>query len=138
MCGIVGAVRREEGVLSALIEGLRVLEYRGYDSSGVAVLAADGIRIRKKEGRLENLENVLKDGALEGASVGIGHTRWATHGEPSDRNAHPHMGASGRVALVHNGIFENYLELREELTAKDVTFHSDTDTEVVAHLIDRE
>ena len=138
MCGIVGAVRSQEGVLGALIEGLRVLEYRGYDSSGVAVLGSGGIQVRKKEGRLENLEKELADGALAGASVGIGHTRWATHGEPSDRNAHPHMGASGQVALIHNGIFENYLELREELSGQGVEFVSDTDTEVVAHLLDRE
>ncbi len=138
MCGIVGAVRREEGVLSALIEGLRVLEYRGYDSSGVAVIKDGGMLVRKKEGRLENLEAELQDGALEGASIGIGHTRWATHGAPSDRNAHPHQGRSGRVALIHNGIFENYLELREELLAEGVEFLSETDTEIVAHLIDRE
>ncbi len=138
MCGIVGAVRREEGVLGALIEGLRVLEYRGYDSSGVAVIKDGRMLVRKKEGRLENLEAALQDGALEGASIGIGHTRWATHGEPSDRNAHPHQGRSGRVALIHNGIFENYLELREELLADGVEFLSETDTEIVAHLIDRE
>ena len=138
MCGIVGAVRREEGVLSALIEGLRVLEYRGYDSAGVAVIKDGQMLLRKKEGRLENLEVALQDGALEGASIGIGHTRWATHGAPSDRNAHPHQGHSGRVSLIHNGIFENYLELREELTAQGVSFVSETDTEVVAHLIDRE
>ncbi len=138
MCGIIGAIRSDGGVLNALIEGLRVVEYRGYDSAGVAVIDGGQILVRKKQGRLENLEATLVDGALEQAPVGIGHTRWATHGEPSDRNSHPHQGAAGRVAIVHNGIFENYLELREQLTAQGIQFVSDTDSEVMAQLIDLE
>ncbi|MFT5198754.1 MAG: glucosamine--fructose-6-phosphate aminotransferase (isomerizing) [Planctomycetota bacterium] len=138
MCGIIGAIRSDGGILNALIEGLRVVEYRGYDSAGVAVLDKGQVLVRKKQGRLENLEAILVDGALENASVGIGHTRWATHGEPSDRNSHPHQGAAGRVAIVHNGIFENYLELREQLTAQGVNFVSETDSEVIAQLIDLE
>ncbi len=138
MCGIVGAILSEGTVVDGLVAGLRVLEYRGYDSSGVAVAKDGAVLVRKKEGRLANLEQVLVDGGLDGALVGIGHTRWATHGEPSDRNAHPHTGSGSRLALVHNGIIENYLELREELTSAGVEFRSDTDTEVLAHLIERE
>jgi glucosamine--fructose-6-phosphate aminotransferase (isomerizing) len=138
MCGIVGAILTEGTVVQGLVDGLRVLEYRGYDSSGVAVVAGDQVLVRKKEGRLENLERALADGALEGCLAGIGHTRWATHGPPSDHNAHPHMGRHGRLAVVHNGIIENYLALKEELGAAGVTFVSDTDTEVLAHLIEGE
>ena len=138
MCGIVGAILSEGSVVQGLVDGLRVLEYRGYDSSGVAVAADDGVLVRKKEGRLANLEAALADGALEGARAGIGHTRWATHGPPSDRNAHPHLGRHGTLAVVHNGIIENYLALKEELTGSGVVFQSETDTEVLAHLIERE
>jgi len=135
MCGIVGSILTQGPALEGLLQGLRVLEYRGYDSAGVAVIDASGILIRRKAGRIQNLEELLADGALAHARAGIGHTRWATHGIPSDVNAHPHTDEHGRVALVHNGIFENYAELRAELVARGVTLKSDTDTEVLAHLI---
>ncbi|MCY2961447.1 MAG: glutamine--fructose-6-phosphate transaminase (isomerizing) [Planctomycetota bacterium] len=138
MCGVVGAIQRGGGVVETLLQGLRLLEYRGYDSAGVAVLEAGAISIRRKAGRLERLEHSLSDGTLSGARAGIGHTRWATHGPPSDENAHPHTDAEGRVALVHNGVIENWAELRAELEAAGVRFASDTDTEVLAHLVGRE
>ncbi|MCP3920326.1 MAG: glutamine--fructose-6-phosphate transaminase (isomerizing) [bacterium] len=138
MCGIVGAIRNQGPVLAGLVEGLRVLEYRGYDSAGVAVSDEGKIKSAKRQGRLDNLEARLTDSSLENGVAGIGHTRWATHGPPSDENAHPHLGASGCVALVHNGIIENWAELKGELLADGVRFVSDTDTEVLAHLIDRE
>jgi glucosamine--fructose-6-phosphate aminotransferase (isomerizing) len=135
MCGIVGGLLEKGSVTESLLEGLRVLEYRGYDSAGIAVLGGEGIAIRRKEGRIERLAAALADGALSGGRAGIGHTRWATHGPPTDANAHPHTDAKGRVAIVHNGIFENYLELRRELGRAGVKFTSDTDTEVLAHLV---
>ena len=138
MCGIIGTLLQEGSVVEGILEGLRLLEYRGYDSAGVAVLDKKGISIRRKAGRIEHLAAALADGALSGAKAGIGHTRWATHGAPSDTNAHPHTDAEGRVAIVHNGIFENYAELRAELAKAGVQFKSETDTEVLAHLIGRE
>jgi glucosamine--fructose-6-phosphate aminotransferase (isomerizing) len=137
MCGIVGAISTDSAVTRGLVDGLRVLEYRGYDSAGVAVLDPEGVQVRKRRGRLTNLEQALDDGLLDGARAGIGHTRWATHGEPSDANAHPHVGASGRMALVHNGIIENYAVLKEDLLAAGERFTSETDTEVAARLIDK-
>jgi glucosamine--fructose-6-phosphate aminotransferase (isomerizing) len=138
MCGIVGGLVAQGSVTESLLEGLRLLEYRGYDSAGIAVIGDGGIAIRRKEGRIERLAAALSDGALAGGRAGIGHTRWATHGPPSDANAHPHTDAKARVAIVHNGVFENYLELRRELNQQGVRFASDTDTEVLAHLVGRE
>ncbi|GJL88896.1 MAG: glutamine--fructose-6-phosphate aminotransferase [isomerizing] [Minwuia thermotolerans] len=131
MCGIVGVVGGAE-VAGRLVEGLRRLEYRGYDSAGIATLIEGGIDRRRAEGKLVNLENVVRDHPLDGV-IGIGHTRWATHGVPNETNAHPH--ATDKVALVHNGIIENYRELAAELKAAGAEFASETDTEIVAHLI---
>lgn len=135
MCGIVGYIGSRDVSLT-LIDGLRLLEYRGYDSAGIAVAAAGGeISMRKRAGRLANLESVI--GELPSGSIaGIAHTRWATHGAPTDLNAHPHMDEHGEIAIIHNGIIENYAELQRELTAKGHTLSSDVDTEVIAHLIE--
>lgn len=134
MCGIVGYVG-EKQALEVVVEGLRRLEYRGYDSAGVAVIADGRLHVRKKAGKLANLESLLGEDPLEAATLGIGHTRWATHGGPTDANAHPHVSDDGRVAVIHNGIIENFAELRAELTAAGVLLNSETDTEVVAHLL---
>lgn len=135
MCGIVGWVGSEDAV-PALLEGLKRLEYRGYDSAGVAVVTGGRTEIRRTVGRLAHLEELLRLQPLSGP-LGIGHTRWATHGEPSERNAHPHVDESGSVAVVHNGVIENYQSLRESLQADGHRFVSDTDTEVLPHLIAR-
>src|SRR5499426_3107949 len=133
MCGIVGYVGSELRAQDLIVDGLRRLEYRGYDSAGVAVFEEGRIAIRRALGKLSNLEQVLRDQPLAGC-VGVGHTRWATHGKPSERNAHPHK--AGSVVVVHNGIMENYRELRAELEANGHAIASDTDTELIAHLID--
>ncbi len=132
MCGIVGYIGGREAA-DFLMDGLAKLEYRGYDSAGIAVYNNGAIAVRKKQGRLVNLANEVKAHPVSG-TVGIGHTRWATHGGPSDVNAHPHTDEKGNFAIVHNGIIENYMELKEELLAKGYHFKSETDTEVVAHL----
>ena len=136
MCGIVGYVGKHDA-LPLLLDGLRRLEYRGYDSAGVAVHENNSVTIRKCVGRLAHLEGALKSAPLHG-QPGIGHTRWATHGEPSERNSHPHCDEASQIAVVHNGIIENYQDLREELTETGHTFLSDTDTEVIPHLIEQE
>jgi glucosamine--fructose-6-phosphate aminotransferase (isomerizing) len=135
MCGIVGYIGSRD-VSTTLIEGLRLLEYRGYDSAGIAVAATGGeISMRKRAGRLANLEGVVGE-LPTGSIAGIAHTRWATHGAPTDLNAHPHMDEHGEIAIIHNGIIENYAELQRELTGKGHTLSSDVDTEVIAHLIE--
>ena len=133
MCGIVGYVGLGDAT-PILVEGLRRLEYRGYDSAGIAVLSGGRTQRRRAAGKLRNLETVLASSPVSG-HIGIGHTRWATHGRPSEENAHPHADASGRLVVVHNGIIENYLELKERLAAEGVVFQTETDTEVVAHLV---
>ena len=135
MCGIVGYVGKEQAA-PILLDGLRRLEYRGYDSTGIAVCGAGTLRVEKSRGRLQVLSDLTHEGADLPGTVGIGHTRWATHGEPNDINAHPHVSQSGKIAVVHNGIIENYVELKEQLLHKGYTFRSETDTEVVAQLLD--
>ncbi len=138
MCGIVGYVGPKE-VVPVIIEGLRRLEYRGYDSAGIAVGKAGDkvLSIRRAPGKLRNIEEVLRENPLEG-TYGIGHTRWATHGRPTEENAHPHRDCTGSIVVVHNGIVENYLELKRELTALGHKFVTETDTEIIAHLIEEE
>ena len=137
MCGIVGYVgdKPAEGVV---IEGLRRLEYRGYDSAGIALIEAGSIVSDKRAGKLANLEKAIAESPLPQVTTGIGHTRWATHGPPTDRNAHPHLGRARRVALVHNGIIENFAELRGRLESEGVEMASDTDTEIAAHLLEEQ
>ena len=134
MCGIVGYVGKRQAT-PFLIEGLTKLEYRGYDSSGIAVLKEDKIRVEKCVGRLAELKRII-EGNEPAGHIGIGHTRWATHGRPSDSNAHPHTDCAGNFAVVHNGIIENYMSLKEDLIEKGHSFKSETDTEVVAHLLE--
>lgn len=136
MCGIVGYVGAGQAA-PILLEGLLKLEYRGYDSAGIATMNEGQICISKVTGRITNLCEKTEDGRLTPGTIGIGHTRWATHGAPTDTNAHPHVSNDGRFAVVHNGIIENYLVLREELTKKGYHFESDTDTEVIVHLLER-
>ena len=134
MCGIVGYLGKRT-VTDVLVNGLSNLQYRGYDSAGVAVVNGNSISIVKKEGKLENLQAALKSTPIKGC-VGIAHTRWATHGKPSDINSHPHYNADKTIAVVHNGIIENYKELKEFLGEKGYEFYSETDTEVIPKLID--
>ncbi|MBL8144655.1 MAG: glutamine--fructose-6-phosphate transaminase (isomerizing) [Acidobacteria bacterium] len=133
MCGIIGYIGAKQ-VVPVIIDGLRRLEYRGYDSAGVAVVHDGVVEVRRSAGKLSRLEDALRAQPLAG-DYGIGHTRWATHGRPTEENAHPHRDASGRIVVVHNGIIENYLEIKRELQGKGVVFKSETDTEVVAHLL---
>ena len=135
MCGIVGFTGSQNAA-PILLDGLKKLEYRGYDSAGMAVLGQDGIQMVKTIGMIKNLDNKTQGGAALPGTAGIGHTRWATHGEPTDVNAHPHMSNDDKFAIVHNGIIENYAQLREELKAKGFQFKSETDTEVIVHLLD--
>ena len=136
MCGIVGYIGPKK-VVPVIIEGLRKLEYRGYDSAGIAVVAPDGkLEVRRAPGKLRNLEEVIAKSSIEG-TYGIGHTRWATHGRPTEENAHPHRDCTGQIVVVHNGIIENYLELKEQLQREGHNFATETDTEVVAHLVEK-
>src|SRR5271168_4567362 len=137
MCGIVGYVGPKD-VVSVILEGLRRLEYRGYDSAGIAVgSAGHGLELRRAPGKLRNLEEVIRQHPLHG-TYGIGHTRWATHGRPTEENAHPHRDCTGRIVVVHNGIVENYLALKHELALEGHKFVTETDTEIIAHLIEQE
>src|SRR5947199_1403938 len=136
MCGIIGYIGSKD-VVPVLIEGLRRLEYRGYDSAGVAVVHDGRIDLRRSAGKLSNLEQVIRIDPIAGA-YGVGHTRWATHGRPTEENAHPHRDCTGKIVVVHNGIIENYLDLKQELQQQGHAFVTATDTEIVAHLIERE
>jgi glutamine---fructose-6-phosphate transaminase (isomerizing) len=135
MCGIVGYIGSQDAT-PIILSGLKRLEYRGYDSAGLAILQNGSIEVRRDAGKLSRLNALVSESPVRG-NLGIGHTRWATHGEPNARNAHPHMGMTGEVVVVHNGIVENYIELREELSSEGIEFKSDTDTEVIVHLVER-
>jgi len=136
MCGIVGYVGKKS-VVPIIIEGLRRLEYRGYDSAGIAVACnGEGLQVRRAEGKLRNLEEAIRQKPLEG-TYGIGHTRWATHGRPTEENAHPHRDCTGKIVVVHNGIVENYLSLKKKLTEEGHKFTTETDTEIIAHLVEK-
>src|ERR1700743_2102945 len=136
MCGIVGYIGSKK-VVPVIVEGLRKLEYRGYDSAGIAVVTKEGkLEIRRAPGKLRNLEDALAKAPIEG-TYGIGHTRWATHGRPTEENAHPHRDCTGDIVVVHNGIVENYMALKQQLTAEGHKFCTETDTEVIAHLVEK-
>ena len=135
MCGIVGYIGQKT-VVPILVDGLKRLEYRGYDSAGIAVVNGDQLHVRRASGKLRNLEEVLRQNPCEGA-YGIGHTRWATHGRPTEENAHPHRDCRGQIVVVHNGIVENYLSLKKSLIAEGHVFVTETDTEVIAHLVEK-
>ena len=134
MCGIVGFTGRRSAA-PVLLNGLEKLEYRGYDSAGIAVIDNGVLSVEKSIGRIKNLNDKTDCGKAVNGNIGIGHTRWATHGAPSDINAHPHKSGDGKIAVVHNGIIENYTALKDELIASGVNFVSETDTEVVPHLV---
>src|SRR5579872_2208445 len=138
MCGIVGYVGRKK-VVPVIVEGLRRLEYRGYDSAGIAVGSPNSalLEVCRAPGKLGNLEEVLREHPLDG-TFGVGHTRWATHGRPTEENAHPHRDCTGKIVVVHNGIIENYLDLKKELSRQGHKVVTETDTEIVAHLVERE
>ena len=136
MCGIIGYIGSKP-VVPVLLDGLRRMEYRGYDSAGVALVGEHGIELRRSAGKLSNLEQTIKTEPVDGL-YGVGHTRWATHGRPTEENAHPHRDCTGRIVVVHNGIIENYLELKAELQRQGHDFKTETDTEIVAHLVERE
>ena len=136
MCGIIGYIGSKP-VVPVLLDGLRRMEYRGYDSAGVALVSPEGISLRRSAGKLANLENAIRTEPVDGV-YGVGHTRWATHGRPTEENAHPHRDCTGRIVVVHNGIIENYLELKKELQSQGHDFKTETDTEIVAHLVERE
>src|SRR5436305_8130724 len=136
MCGIVGYVGNKR-VVPVIIDGLKRLEYRGYDSAGIAVAGdGDGLQIRRAEGKLRNLEEAIRQKPLNG-TYGIGHTRWATHGRPTEENAHPNRDCTGKIVVVHNGIVENYLSLKKKLMEEGHTFTTETDTEIIAHLVEK-
>src|SRR5271156_4262955 len=136
MCGIVGYIGSRPAV-PIILDGLKRLEYRGYDSAGLAVVGDDGeLKIRRASGKLRNLEDAIRMNPVEG-EYGIGHTRWATHGRPTEENAHPHRDCTGDVVVVHNGIVENFLPLKEQLEREGHVFKTETDTEVIAHLVEK-
>src|SRR5262249_6703391 len=136
MCGIIGYIGPKE-VVPVLIDGLRRLEYRGYDSAGVAVVRNGAVNLRRSAGKLSNLEEIIDSDPLTG-DYGVGHTRLGAHGRPTEENAHPHRDCSGKIVVVHNGIIENYLDLKRELQRQGHRFVTETDTEIVAHLVERE
>src|SRR3990167_3459559 len=134
MCGIVGYIGKNEA-LPFLIDGLKKLEYRGYDSAGICIRDADDFYVSKKKGRVKDLESQIKKGVT--GTIGIAHTRWATNGKPSEVNAHPHFSCNGQIAVVHNGIVENYVALKELLQKEGHVMASETDSEIIAHLIEK-